>query len=34
MNWRPPWLLAGLHVFTLTAFAVAQPLYDLLARNA
>ena len=30
---RLPWWLAGLHLLVLWAFAVAQPLFDLLGKN-
>src|SRR5262245_49086040 len=34
MNSKPSMLIAVLHVATLAGFAFAQPLYDLLGRNA
>src|SRR6476619_2148809 len=34
MNSRPSFSTAALHVATLAGFAFAQPLYDLLGRNA
>ena len=30
---KPGLMLAGLHLFTLSSFAVAQPLLDLISRN-